>query len=763
MTIKAGRCEGLAGGEDMKVEQQNFLQLATQVDSRIVTSKEDLKDSAFVETASSRTAVREEKEANTQRGGNQSQPQKKKPTTSSVPSVAFEDRIDADEVLSFGFSDSPPVPLFSTSMASVKRPVGQEKEEQKQRVDGQQQTRKGENTTIQAAKSVTVQRIEGCLEEVSRPFSFPADQKSYLPASSSPNPATRETPSGLRSQHEYSGVNETGRVEYGLRATRAMPRIDVHQRRERAERSGGSDLQWVQGSEQGQQPLPLSGNVGLGRGIGGGGDEGLDGPACFFQDSPAFAPATAGIAGPRIAPRTPLSGCGFTPSPGQGQAPGQAYADTERDRESNGAPTTATATRTPNHHIPRRAQQPLHLQAHVSEGPVTNPRFPPFQQHQWQQEEGEQSLVAPMPPQPTYTRPQHGMPTTPAYHSLQPIHVTVGGAELPIQAQQNAGAVTGAGTPGGPPNPNPNQHQVTVAEGQTEPILQIPAHFVPRLIGGGGKCDQDFQDRSGASLKYDRVTSVQGTSGRGGLWGGGGPNRPKPFGFFRTVKQIFTETHNGQEAVPCRPNQRGGSKAPPFALQSGPPLPPPKTGFQGLIEFPTAPPSPPFRAPREEDEDSDGWDSVDAIPVPPETARKCAAASRRDACGPPGRAYDWHHNVPKSIGTVMNGLVGCEKEEISKFTSLCRDHHNAIHSIGEIMAEEEGWAKGKVLIEGSEQMKRLGNLWLAKNAREEKQVVHPIRKGEFSAYATICVFPTLSYLNFTEKQRRHVPEVKSCV
>uniref|UniRef100_A0A0G4HJR8 K Homology domain-containing protein n=1 Tax=Chromera velia CCMP2878 TaxID=1169474 RepID=A0A0G4HJR8_9ALVE len=203
-----------------------------------------------------------------------------------------------------------------------------------------------------------------------------------------------------------------------------------------------------------------TGNVGLGRGIGGGAGEGLDGPEYFFEDSLFPLSALRG----RVSLRARLSLAVASP--------------------------------------------PRPDRAHVG-ATVTNPCFPPFQQHQWQQqEEEEQTLLAPMPPQPMYSQPQQGRPATPPYHSVQPIHVTVGGAEVSTQAQQNAGAVAGAGTPGGPPNPN--QHQVTVAAGQTEAILWIPAHFVPRLVGGGGKCILDFQNRSGARLKYDRVTSVQG-------------------------------------------------------------------------------------------------------------------------------------------------------------------------------------------------------------------------------------------------------------
>uniref|UniRef100_A0A0G4HK79 K Homology domain-containing protein n=1 Tax=Chromera velia CCMP2878 TaxID=1169474 RepID=A0A0G4HK79_9ALVE len=43
-----------------------------------------------------------------------------------------------------------------------------------------------------------------------------------------------------------------------------------------------------------------------------------------------------------------------------------------------------------------------------------------------------------------------------------------------------------------------------------ERLVWIAAHYVPRLIGGGGKCILEFQNRSGAQLEYDRVTTDEG-------------------------------------------------------------------------------------------------------------------------------------------------------------------------------------------------------------------------------------------------------------
>uniref|UniRef100_A0A0G4I5K8 K Homology domain-containing protein n=1 Tax=Chromera velia CCMP2878 TaxID=1169474 RepID=A0A0G4I5K8_9ALVE len=44
----------------------------------------------------------------------------------------------------------------------------------------------------------------------------------------------------------------------------------------------------------------------------------------------------------------------------------------------------------------------------------------------------------------------------------------------------------------------------------TEKVLWIPAHQVPRLVGQHGGCIQEFENRSGATLRYGRAADTQG-------------------------------------------------------------------------------------------------------------------------------------------------------------------------------------------------------------------------------------------------------------
>uniref|UniRef100_A0A0G4HQY9 K Homology domain-containing protein n=1 Tax=Chromera velia CCMP2878 TaxID=1169474 RepID=A0A0G4HQY9_9ALVE len=110
---------------------------------------------------------------------------------------------------------------------------------------------------------------------------------------------------------------------------------------------------------------------------------------------------------------------------------------------------------------------------------VQNPLLPSVQQQQQQQQ-------------------RHNVPH---YHTLPPIHLTAAG-EVAGPAGPNGGGGGGYGSHGIPPAQR--------AESLYERFMAIPAHFVPRLIGGGGKCILEFQNRSGAALKYDRTTSAEG-------------------------------------------------------------------------------------------------------------------------------------------------------------------------------------------------------------------------------------------------------------
>uniref|UniRef100_A0A0G4I7G6 K Homology domain-containing protein n=1 Tax=Chromera velia CCMP2878 TaxID=1169474 RepID=A0A0G4I7G6_9ALVE len=270
-----------------------------------------------------------------------------------------------------------------------------------------------------------------------------------------------------------------------------------------------------------------TGAVGLGIGVGGG--EGVN----------AFTPANFDVSGPPA----PL----LMPPPSSGHGQVQAYADRDTCRVINGTPITTTVSETPNtFQVPNVAQhqnqeapqaavlacserqntmgylttqQPLHLQAHVSE---TARDFwsPPFPLQQQQHH----TLVSPTTTQPQ----QHGMPVTgnpngllqplhppatqPAHHNLpvEPIPITGGASVAPITAQQTGEAMGGGWIPGGGPNQNQNQDKEASGEDSTKYMGWIPAHFVPRLIGGGGKCKGEFQNRSGAKIQYGSVTSADG-------------------------------------------------------------------------------------------------------------------------------------------------------------------------------------------------------------------------------------------------------------
>uniref|UniRef100_A0A0G4HSI8 K Homology domain-containing protein n=1 Tax=Chromera velia CCMP2878 TaxID=1169474 RepID=A0A0G4HSI8_9ALVE len=258
----------------------------------------------------------------------------------------------------------------------------------------------------------------------------------------------------------------------------------------------------------------------------------VNGPEFFMEDSPTVGPRNVVMAGALDPPRVSPYGCGFLPSPGQGMV-GQGYA--ERDRESSGTPTTATATRTPCNNqlsvahqvtVPAGSAQSsaaagyLHSHHHPQTG--NRGAGPVFTPQHHQQHHQQQTGLSHLPPHPMSTPPvstngnghTNALPPTvyspvvPSHQTREPIHITAAGSVVQMQGQ---GPTGGAATAeGNPPNQNQNQNQVPLGEAQTEEILWIPAHFVPRLIGGGGKCILDFQNRSGASLKYDRVTAADG-------------------------------------------------------------------------------------------------------------------------------------------------------------------------------------------------------------------------------------------------------------